>query len=138
MTIHDNTLRIVIGTKTVEDRKSNFKVAGLIRKGIFSFVAFEVTAAALGFAAFRTLRRSEEKRKYLYVNWPNLASTYYWVEDSISFGQLTTGILGASLMMAITCGYIYEYWQKHKPPPEIPIQAWDKYVKIQRESGKDY
>lgn len=52
-------------------------------------MAFEVTAAALGFAAFRTIRRSEEKRKYLYVNWPSVASTYYWVEDSISFGQLT-------------------------------------------------
>ncbi|CAI2301953.1 unnamed protein product [Caenorhabditis sp. 36 PRJEB53466] len=63
-------------------------LAGVLRKGIFSFVVFEVTAAALGFAAFRTVRRSEEKRKYLYLNWPTIASSYYWVEDSISFGQL--------------------------------------------------
>ncbi|CAO4361704.1 unnamed protein product [Caenorhabditis nigoni] len=64
-------------------------LAGVVRRGILSFVAFEITAAAVGFATFRTLRRSEEKRKYLYLNWPSLSSTYYWVEDSISFGQLT-------------------------------------------------
>ncbi|CAB3408220.1 unnamed protein product [Caenorhabditis bovis] len=60
-----------------------------VRKGIYSFVIFEVTAFFAAFAAFRVLRRSEEKRKYLYLNWPKLASSYYWIEDTISFGQLT-------------------------------------------------
>ncbi|CAI5439231.1 unnamed protein product [Caenorhabditis angaria] len=65
------------------------KLAGILKKGVLSFVVFEISAAAIGFAAFRTLRRSEEKRKYLYLNWPNCAASYYWLEDSISFGQLT-------------------------------------------------
>ncbi|UMM13021.1 hypothetical protein L5515_001505 [Caenorhabditis briggsae] len=52
--------------------------------------------------------------------------------------QIQTGILGTSLLMAITCQHLYEYWQKNKPPPEIPVQSWDKYVKMRKESGKDY
>ncbi|WKX88189.1 hypothetical protein Q1695_008091 [Nippostrongylus brasiliensis] len=58
-------------------------------KSIYSLAAVEIAACGAAFLGFCALRRSEKSRRYLYQHFPTISKTYYWAEDSISFGQLT-------------------------------------------------
>ncbi|CAD6184780.1 unnamed protein product [Caenorhabditis auriculariae] len=110
-------------------------LASLLSKGIYSFIAFEVAAAAASYAGFRALRRSENSRKYLFdiVRTADGNSPAY--ERPTALGGSQQGsrgslILGSSLILALTCNSIHDYYQKNKPPPDIPVQAWDKVQSV--------
>ncbi|ETN82022.1 hypothetical protein NECAME_08229 [Necator americanus] len=51
--------------------------------------------------------------------------------------DIQTAILATSAFIACLTWYGFEKWQREKPPPKIPVQAWDKYVELQKKSGKD-
>ncbi|KAK6051817.1 hypothetical protein COOONC_10677 [Cooperia oncophora] len=114
---------------------------------VISLAAVELAACGLAFIGFCTLRRSEKSRQYLYQHFPRISKAYYWAEDSISFGQLIVNmvkesdILFAKMMLGLFAatlgGYIYEQWKAQQPSPDIPVQAWDKYVEIQKKSGRE-
>ncbi|VDL69339.1 unnamed protein product, partial [Nippostrongylus brasiliensis] len=81
-------------------------------------------------------------RRYLYQHFPTISKTYYWAEDSISFGQLTFSdvrmiMMAVAMVGAMAGGAAYEHWQKQQPQPDIPIQSWDKYVELQKKSGRE-
>ncbi|EYC10950.1 hypothetical protein Y032_0053g2387 [Ancylostoma ceylanicum] len=48
--------------------------------------------------------------------------------------DIQVAILATSLLMATLTSYAYDQWQKRKAPPDIPLQAWDKYVELQKKS----
>lgn len=51
--------------------------------------------------------------------------------------QVQQLILGTSCAISILSYYVYETVQQNKPAPDIPVQAWNKYVAQQKEAGKD-
>uniref|UniRef100_A0A1I7XCE6 Uncharacterized protein n=1 Tax=Heterorhabditis bacteriophora TaxID=37862 RepID=A0A1I7XCE6_HETBA len=63
-------------------------LASAVRRSVYGLIGFELLAAGGSYLLFRHLRRSEKSRHYLYISWPILSRTYYWAEDTISFGQL--------------------------------------------------
>ncbi|VDO22146.1 unnamed protein product [Haemonchus placei] len=71
-------------------------MASTVKKSIYSLAVLELAACGVAFIGFCTLRRSEKSRKYLYQHFPTVSKTYYWAEDSISFGQLTGSRLRVS------------------------------------------
>ncbi|VDP01011.1 unnamed protein product [Heligmosomoides polygyrus] len=117
-------------------------MASFIKKSIYGLAAVEVAAFGGAFLGFYALRRSEKSRCYLYQHFPALSKAYYWAEDSISFGQLTYSDVRNVMMIVALAGTIlanqlYDKWRAEQPLPDIPIQSWDKYVKIQKESGRE-
>uniref|UniRef100_A0A0M3HTL9 Uncharacterized protein n=1 Tax=Ascaris lumbricoides TaxID=6252 RepID=A0A0M3HTL9_ASCLU len=112
-----------------------------VKKSVARFIAAEVIVFGGAFLGFCLLRRSERTREFLYHHTPAVADLYYWAEDSVSFGQLTGTRLKRSdlnrwLSSCFASYVIFEEWRRWRPSPEMPVQSWEKYVRIQKEAKK--
>uniref|UniRef100_A0A183UHP9 Transmembrane protein n=1 Tax=Toxocara canis TaxID=6265 RepID=A0A183UHP9_TOXCA len=67
------------------------------------------------------------------------------VEDSASFGQLTGTRRKRSDLNrwfnnndgCFASYVVFEQWRQWRPSPEMPVQSWEKYIRIQKEAKKN-